>query len=75
VDSEAAIVALKDLVAVSNGSACTSQSYEPSHVLLAAGLPKARINGALRFSWGASTNEVPYSAIVDRLRSIQKSAE
>lgn len=29
VDSEAAIVALKDLVAISNGSACISQSYEP----------------------------------------------
>ena len=41
VDSEAAIVALKDVVALSNGSACTSQSYEPSHVL-AAGRPTHR---------------------------------
>jgi hypothetical protein len=47
--------ALKDLVAVSNGSACTSQSYEPSHVLVAAELPEQQINGALRFSWSHLT--------------------
>lgn len=40
VDAEAAIVALKEVVAISNGSACTSQKYEPSHVLVAADLPK-----------------------------------
>ncbi len=50
-DSEAAMVALKGVVAVSNGSACTSQNYEPSHVLEAMGLPGDRINGALRLSW------------------------
>ena len=33
VDSEALMVALKDLAAISNGSACTSQSYAPSHSL------------------------------------------
>lgn len=45
------MVALKGVVAVSNGSACTSQNYEPSHVLEAMGLPGDRINGALRLSW------------------------
>lgn len=72
VDSEAAIVALKDLVAVSNGSACTSQSYEPSHVLTAAGLPKERIEGALRISWGPSSDSMPIDAIAERLRALQR---
>jgi cysteine desulfurase len=70
VDSEAAIVALKDVVAVSNGSACTSQSYEPSHVLLAARLPRERIEGALRFSWGPATTEVPVQLIAERLKGL-----
>ncbi|MEP9382930.1 cysteine desulfurase DndA [Nocardioides sp. KR10-350] len=67
VDSEAAIVALKDVVAVSNGSACTSQSYEPSHVLTAAGLPRELVEGALRFSWGPDTTDVPTELIAERL--------
>ncbi len=67
IDSEAAIVLLKDVVALSNGSACTSQSYEPSHVLLAAGLSRERIEGALRLSWGSSTTNVPFEEIANRL--------
>lgn len=70
VDSEAAIVALKDVVAVSNGSACTSQSYEPSHVLQAAGLPRERIEGALRFSWGPATREIPVKMVAERLKGL-----
>ncbi len=50
-DSEAVMVALKDVVAISNGSACTSQSYEPSHVLKAMGLEDDAIRGAVRISW------------------------
>lgn len=70
IDSEAAIVALKDMVALSNGSACTSQSYEPSHVLMAAGLPRTRIDGALRLSWGPTTDEVPVGEVAARLSSL-----
>jgi cysteine desulfurase len=50
-DSEAAMLAAKDQIAISNGSACTSQSYEPSHVLQAMHLEVGRIEGALRLSW------------------------
>ncbi|WP_299575202.1 cysteine desulfurase DndA [uncultured Williamsia sp.] len=71
VDSEAAIVALKDVAALSNGSACTSQSYTSSHVLTAAGLPQSRIDGALRLSWGPLTDAVPINAITERLAAIQ----
>ena len=42
INSEAAMIATKDLVAISNGSACTSSSIEPSHVLIAMGLDEKR---------------------------------
>jgi len=73
VDSEAAIVALKDIVALSNGSACTSQSYEPSHVLTAAGLPAAQIAGALRLSWSYLTPALDWAAIASRLAALKSS--
>jgi len=73
VDAEAAIVALKDLVALSNGSACTSRSHEPSHVLVAAGLPPERIDRALRMSWGPATAAIPVEEIVDRLNRLGRS--
>ncbi|TJY69503.1 cysteine desulfurase DndA [Arthrobacter sp. CAU 1506] len=72
VDSEAAIVALKDIVALSNGSACTSQAYEPSHVLTAAGLAQVRVERALRLSWGPGTAGLPYREIARRLRALQE---
>lgn len=71
VDSEAAIVALKDIAAISNGSACTSQSYDPSHVLVAMGLSQKRIQGALRFSWSHLTELPNWSAIAERLHHIR----
>jgi cysteine desulfurase len=51
VEGEALVIAL-DLkgVAVSGGSACHSGATEPSHVLLAMGLNKARARASLRFS-------------------------
>ncbi|MBV9023107.1 MAG: cysteine desulfurase DndA [Streptomycetaceae bacterium] len=51
VDAEAFLVTLKDLVAVATGSACTSASYTPSHVLRAMGLPEEAASNGLRFSW------------------------
>ncbi len=71
VDAEAAIVALKDLVAVSNGSACTSQRYESSHVLVAANIPQLQIDGALRFSWSHLTEDVPWDDIAQRLSRLK----
>jgi len=50
-DSEAFIVATKELVAVSNGAACSSHSYELSHVLRAMNLEESRLRGAIRFSF------------------------
>ena len=44
-------------IAVSMGSACTSKSIEPSHVLTAMGLPREQIEGTLRISLGYPTTE------------------
>lgn len=51
VDAEAAMIKLKGLAAVSNGSACTSSSYQDSHVLLAMQVSHTHISSAIRLSW------------------------
>ncbi|AWL90515.1 cysteine desulfurase DndA [Streptomyces griseus] len=50
-NAEALIVRLKEQVAIATGSACTSASYTPSHVLTAMGLPAEVASNGLRFSW------------------------
>ena len=67
VEAEVVIDAWKDLVAVSNGAACTSQTYTCSHVLAAMRLPAWRANGAVRFSWYAETPEPDWHALVATL--------
>lgn len=71
VDSEALMVGLRDLVAVSNGSACTSQKYAPSHVLTAMGLPAEEVAGAVRMSWCHLTPEVDWEAVAERISSLR----
>jgi len=68
-DSEAAILLLKGTAEVSNGSACTSNKYEPSHVLQAMGLSRDRTLGAIRFSWDHSTNTEIIPVICEILKS------
>jgi cysteine desulfurase len=70
-DSEALIVALKDLVAISNGSACTSSSYTPSHVLKAMGMSDDEANACVRISWCHLSSEVDWVAVADRIRSMR----
>lgn len=71
VDSEALMVAWKGLLAVSNGSACTSHSYEPSHVLEAMGLSDEAIAGAVRLSWGPETGDVEWGRVVGAARRLR----
>ncbi len=71
IDSEASMLALRDLIAISNGSACTSQDYEPSHVLGAMGLDDNAIRGALRISWCPMTESPDWDEVVSRLRKLK----
>lgn len=64
-------------IAVSTGSACTSSSLEPSHVLLATGLTHEVAHGSLRFTLGRWTTEedIDYCLenlipIIDKLRKM-----
>lgn len=52
IDSEAMMMALRESFAFSNGSACTSEVYAPSHVLMAMGLSEEGANESVRLSWG-----------------------
>lgn len=56
VSSEALMLSTKQFCGISNGSACSASSYEPSYVLKAMNLPKEQIESALRISWGPETN-------------------
>lgn len=66
VDGESLLMALKDL-AISTGSACTSASLEPSHVLQGLGLQRELALGALRISFGRFTTEVEVDFAVGRV--------
>jgi len=70
-DSEAAMLSLKGLVAISNGSACTSTSYQPSHVLKAMGLSEGEVQGAMRFSWCHLTPDINWRTIRDAIAGLQ----
>lgn len=69
-NSEAAMVGLKDLIAISNGSACTSANYTVSHVLKSMNLPEEQILSALRLSWCHLTPAVDWSQVVTRIKSL-----
>jgi cysteine desulfurase len=70
IDSEAAILALKRIVAISNGSACTSSNYQASHVLTAMGLPESIVRSALRLSWCHLTPRFDVDSVTATLRSL-----
>jgi cysteine desulfurase len=78
IEGEAILYSLSDLgIAASSGSACSSGSLEPSHVLRAMGVPFTRVHGSIRFSLSRynTEEEVDYviahmPAIVNRLREM-----
>jgi cysteine desulfurase len=52
-------------VATSTGSACSSATLEPSHVLLSIGRPHAIAHGSIRFSLGSMTTEEDIDTVLD----------
>ncbi|MDP2631201.1 MAG: aminotransferase class V-fold PLP-dependent enzyme [Candidatus Uhrbacteria bacterium] len=54
-------------VYVSTGSACTSQSLDPSHVILALGMPYEVAHGSIRFSLGRDTTEEDVDYVLETL--------
>ncbi len=57
-------------ISASSGSACTSGSLEPSHVLLACGLPHEQAHGSLRLTLGKWTVEEDIDRVLDVLPGI-----
>jgi cysteine desulfurase len=57
-------------ICISTGSACSSTSAEPSHVLLACGLPTQNAHGSLRFSLGKWTEEADIDKVLKVLPGI-----
>ena len=78
VEGESMVLALDmEGIAVSTGSACTTDSAEPSHVLSAMGVPANVAQGSVRFGLGRSTTRADVDRVlavlpgaVERLRSI-----
>ena len=68
-DSDALIMGLEG-IAVSNGSACTAASIDPSHVLLAMGLTETEAFSCLRFSLGRFTTEADIAATIDAVKEV-----
>jgi cysteine desulfurase len=80
VEAESLLIAL-DLqgIAVSTGSACSSGTLEPSHVLKAMGFPAHRTQNSIRFSLGAANTEAEIDRVlvvlpeaVEKLRSLTR---
>lgn len=67
VEAEALLMAIRDEVAVSTGSACTSASVEPSHVLKALGLGDDLAHTSIRFGLGRFNTEEEVDFVVKRI--------
>lgn len=72
-EGESILLYLDNLgIAVSTGSACTSRTLEPSHVLSAMGLRPEEAHGSIRFSLGRKTTEADIDRVLEVLPGIIK---
>jgi len=73
IEGESLILSLDMMgIACSSGSACTSKTLEPSHVLLAIGLKHEEAHGSLLFTLGKQNNEADVDYVVNALPDIVK---
>lgn len=70
--SEALMISSKQYCSISNGSACTSESYAPSYVLSAMGVPEDEIECSVRISWGPDTSS---EELADNLKQLIETAK
>lgn len=71
VEGEAILLMLDQYgICASSGSACTSGSLEPSHVLRAMGVPFTYAHGSIRFSLSRYTTEADIDLVLDKLPGI-----
>lgn len=69
-DGKVLLAAMAKTIAVSSGSACTSALPEPSHVLLAMGLPAALAHASIRFSLGRFTQKEEVDFVIGEVSKI-----
>lgn len=78
IEGKAVINSVSDMVAISAGSACTTQTVEPSHVLLALGLSEEQAHQSIRLGLGRFTTaeEVKFvtSTILEAVMDISRSS-
>jgi cysteine desulfurase len=73
IEGESILMLLSEVgIAASSGSACTSGSLEPSHVLRAMGIPFTRVHGSVRFSLSRYNTEQDIHFIVQHMLRIEK---
>jgi len=73
VEGEAILLRLNELgICASSGSACTSGSLEPSHVLRAMGIPYTAAHGSIRFSLSRYTTEEEIDFVIEHVPPIIK---
>lgn len=73
VEGEAILLKLNEYnICASSGSACTSGSPEPSHVLMAMGVPFPAIHGSIRFSLSRYTTDADIDMVLKRMPEIIK---
>jgi cysteine desulfurase len=70
VDSEALMLTLRNEMAISNGSACSSAGYSQSHVLRAMGLSSRQIESSVRISWGPGVQAIPATALIEAVMTL-----
>jgi cysteine desulfurase len=73
VEGEAILLRLNEFnICASSGSACTSGSLEPSHVLRAMGVPFTAIHGSVRFSLSRYTTDEEIDIVLEKMPGIIK---